>query len=229
MRKSILLILAVLAFIAFLGSRPSSSVNEIAHRMLTEKGTEKESKQQDEDTSGTYIIKQSDGFSAFPFNKALRIEVLSYPNRSIWDTIQNSNSRYLNYNIIENGVVRLNTSKIRDRIELTQEQSDTLQHILYNVRCDFREIEPCFNPRYSVIFYDHTDAAFAALEISSDCLTYNTSGEFSYIDYCTEKNKELISFFKEIGIRYYITDIENDKLYEWRLAVTGEMMNSHNN
>jgi len=223
MRNSILFIILALVFIAFIGSKPSLSLKNITFPSLIHEGEEEKESEKSEDTSGIYNIKLPENFDFYPFNKAARIEVLSYPDRTLWDTIQHGSHKYLNYDIIQNGKLRLDTAMIRERVTLTQEQTDTLQHIFYNVRCDFREINPCYYPRHSIIFYDKDDNAFASFEVSLACLTYNTTKGFSYIDYCFRKNQELESFFLEIGIRYYIQDIENDKLYEWRLKGT-EMM-----
>lgn len=121
--------------------------------------------------------------SFYPFNKAKRIEVLSF-EESV-DT----------YPISKN--------EIRDSIILSYQQINKLTTIFYNYSYP-REIVAmkCYMPRHKIIFYNSHNQPFAYIEFCLECKQVRHSEKIDLGAFCPEKWEMLRSFFQNIGVSY---------------------------
>jgi hypothetical protein len=129
----------------------------------------------------------------YPFSKASKIEVVSYPGRMNWDDIDEE--------IVKDGVLTIN-DKIKERKVFTKAQTDSLFNFLFIDECPvFNSKSKCFDPRHAILFYDKKGKVIGHIEICLECGTSQQSFSFNAI--CDERTKQLADIFKQAGIKYF--------------------------
>lgn len=145
----------------------------------------------------TYSQEQRSQF--YPFNKASRILLISYNDTTV---VENTTP-------VENK--KLDLTKIRETIVLSQVQVDSLTSILYNVGVKssdywFQMGDPgrkCYNPRNSIIFLDENQQAFEYIEICFECHQDRLSSEkIKNWTLCESKFELLQDYFLWTGIKF---------------------------
>lgn len=144
--------------------------------------------------------KQLNYKTQFPFSKAKYIEVLSYTNRFLWDTLEGTRSK----EIIDSGKIRLNSKMIIDHIKLKSGQDSILFDALFGDHCPDKDIRmaDCYFPRHAFVFYDHQDSAFAYIEVCLECHQYKVTNGTPFLGLCPERTEKIFSFLQSIGITY---------------------------
>jgi len=156
--------------------------------------------QDDYSDAGYCMYEKSDKdlLTTYPFSKADRIEVVSYPMRK---------SAYLNSTLIINN--KFIVKGIEDRIKLTDPQIDTLFSILFNYKLKSDKygmpITDCYTPRHSILFYKN-NKVFAFYEICFDCGGTRQTKDVDFGEFCIEKKCKLQKFFRSVGIKHEIMD-----------------------
>ncbi len=139
----------------------------------------------------------------FPFSKSEKIEIISYPCRIYWDTIQNNNVRDILDPVVDKKLA-VNTSGIKDRVTLNDDTKNKLFNYLFVDNCpDDSSVAGCFNPRHCVLFYNEQEEIIAYFEVCLDCGTYETSEGMKINDICLERVSALYKIFKQAGIKYF--------------------------
>lgn len=140
--------------------------------------------------------------TTYPFSKAATIEIISYPDRFTWDTINKNHGNYFEVNLIPNGQMDLDSSQIKERVNLNLQQQNDLFDLLYNVECKFEQGAPCFEPRHAIIFYDKDKKAYDFIEICLECMEIRTTKNIKLGILCPDKIFEISELFKSFGIKY---------------------------
>lgn len=139
----------------------------------------------------------------FPFSDSEKVEIISYPCRIYWDTIQNNNG----INILDpvvNKKLAVNTSGIKDRVILNDDSENKLFNYLFVNDCpDNFSVAGCFNPRHCVLFYNEQEEIIAYFEVCLDCGTYEASQGMEVNEICLERIGTLYKIFKQTGIKYF--------------------------
>ena len=129
----------------------------------------------------------------YPFSKASKIEVISYPDRMNWGNVDEE--------IVKDGFLVIN-DKIKERQVLTKSETDSLFNFLFIDDCPvFSSQAKCFAPRHAILFYDKTDKVIGYIEVCLECGTSEQSFSFNAI--CSERTKKLADIFKQAGIKYF--------------------------
>lgn len=133
--------------------------------------------------------------NTYPFSKVDKIEVVSYINRELWDTIENKTTE---------GIASINKNQIKERITLTKEQTDNLFKFLFIDECPLvNSTSRCFEPRHMIVFYNEKGKELDYIEVCLECGTSESGTGFSYNDICNERTDKLAGIFKEAGIKYF--------------------------
>lgn len=136
--------------------------------------------------------------NTYPFSKANKIEVVSYINRELWDTIENKTTE---------GIASINKNQIKERVTLTKEQTDNLFKFLFIDECPLvNSTSRCFKPRHMIVFYDKYGKELDYIEVCLECGTSESGMNFSYNGICNERADELGGIFREAGIKYFGED-----------------------
>ena len=200
----IFIILIATILISCNNSETSKTTNEKDEILFNSKLTENT-----EDVAISQYQRNTGQFSydtTYPFGQSYKIEIISYSDRMVWDTIPNKkNGTRVNNTLIKNGKLNFDLNKIIDRVTLNIEQQEILFNTLYNTDCgpDIA-VAGCFQPRHLIVFYDKNNYAFSYIEICFQCYqTRQPEGINIIVGYlCYEKISDMIDLFKKVGITY---------------------------
>lgn len=135
----------------------------------------------------------------YPFSKAERIELVSYPVRYNWDTIRNGKKTYLGP-IVENKKL-VDPSGFKERVLLNEKQKQNLFNSLFIRETKECEVAMCFDPRHAILFYNEKLEIIANIEICFEC--GNSYSTFKHNELCYEGLAPISNIFKEAGIKYF--------------------------
>ncbi len=168
----------------------------------------------------------------YPFNKARRITLISYENtgeneglplvvqnyykneQSKRKTVAGYKREQVQFDSIQGLYLQSDSMEnkefpfIKDNIEFSQAQIDTLTNLLYNYSYRrkplYRNLSMCvFTPRHSLVFYNDKDMAFARIDLCFECgEAVSSSKKINLGVFCTGKWEMLGNFFNNIGIKY---------------------------
>jgi hypothetical protein len=138
-------------------------------------------------------MKPAERMKQFPFNKAKRIVLVSYPGSVDLPKKGSEEPTYIKTLNIDWGKSEHYGSpdkyKITEEKEITGKDVDDLSNLLinYTTKKGFKsniivEIK-CYMPRNGVVFYDENDTVICFLEICFDCKQYHISPEVGNINY----------------------------------------------
>ena len=171
--------------------------------------------------------------NTFPFNQAHKIVLISYPNYATYYTYSrdslttpwgeklpfhsSSGSYYkITQPIIDTFKVFQRQYLVYEKAELSQNQIDSLSHLLFNFKLNHRvkytiQYESCcYNPRNSIIFYGKNDVPIFIYEMCFECFErkfFAEKNNFENLIGCM--NSELYKdFFKQCHIKYGIETSE---------------------
>ena len=134
----------------------------------------------------------------YPFNKAEKIEVISYPTRHNWD----KNFSFSGDNIVKNGKLNLDSKYFKQRKVITNEEARFFFEPLIYSKCKQIEMAACYNPRHLFLFYDKNGKIFEFFEICLECLQSKSSEKFPKVDICGKYYNIYEDNFRKIGIKY---------------------------
>jgi hypothetical protein len=152
----------------------------------------------------------------YPFNKAKRIELISYRPVRNYDM----DSSYVEPGglpIINN---QIDLKKIYERVVLSKSQVDSLTSLLFNVKSKWRDIAviehlacdcPCMN---AILFFNNRSNCFAYIGIcfeGPDFFVSQPEIENKIGDFCIGKYDLIKEFFKQSGILYGLDSTYLDK------------------
>jgi hypothetical protein len=155
------------------------------------------------ETINDIIPSQNFKFSnTYPFSKASYIRVISYPDRNLWDHTKKEKGSYqVNNEIVKNGKINFDMSRIVDNVKLTTKQADDIFQILYNKKCLMEEVAACYDPRHMILFYDSNDKVIEYIEFCFDCSNYQTSDSVTRFSGCPKKFDMLYNEFIKVGVK----------------------------
>ena len=159
-----------------------------------------------------YSLKQR--LTQYPFSKAVKILVVSYPLQYDDQPIHDDAGKRLNPYIdtiksglhIKNGI--LNDTSLIEKKQLTSFQINKLSNLIYNIsyRKRNRLISPgakCFDPRNAIIFFNKKGEIFDYVQICFGCNNYQSFSENINLSIdCNQKFDLLKRFFIDTGIKY---------------------------
>lgn len=133
--------------------------------------------------------------STYPFSEAARIEIVSYVNRTLWDSLDNKA-------LVKEGVLNIAAKYIREKKTLNKEQGNKLFNYLFVEDCAIISSESkCYDPRHIVLFYNNEDKVFNHIEVCLEC--GNADGDFTFNEICPERSEALAAIFQDVGIKYF--------------------------
>lgn len=145
--------------------------------------------------------------SKYPFSKAVKIAVVSYPS---WMSIS-INEKYKDGSFKEGLHVikgKLYRSSIKEYVTLNTSQRDNLTNIIFNTafrKTGYNEIEKaaCFDPRNAILFYDNRGQIFDYIEICFECKNdVSFSKKIDIGTLCNQKYDMLKKFLIDVGLKH---------------------------
>lgn len=164
-----------------------------------------------EERNHNCVKKVNKSFSAriknYPFNNTTQVQLVSFVGGN--QNIENK-AEYINDSLPrQNDTICF--SKLNEIRTLTITQIEKLTDILYNyeyagpIRTMTTSL--CYVPKNAILFLDKNSKVFEFIEICFECdRIKESSEEVSLSDICDQKISMVKSFFKEVGIKYGITE-----------------------
>lgn len=130
-----------------------------------------------------------------------KVELLSYPDRMMWDTIPYKTKNYFYKELTDNGKLNFDTTLVKERLILNESQLKEL-NILLQENCYVQEnVAACYMPRHLILFRDKNNKIIAYNEFCFDCVgSRNSKNLDDYQSFCMT---DMMEFFKKSGIKYF--------------------------
>lgn len=147
------------------------------------------------------IIKKRD----FPIKNFSKIELVSYYNRVIWDTIKFKGEQPSNKFLVDNYKLTFDSTMIQERVVLNKSQKKELLNLLISDTCVPQEMQAgCYNPRHMILFRDDKNRIIGYNEFCIDCVGSRYSNNLNgFQKYCYTDMAEL---FRKCGIKLFVED-----------------------
>jgi hypothetical protein len=145
----------------------------------------------------------------YPFGNTTQIIVVSHrtKNGMIGEELQ----KYLDS--VKIGQDSINLKEFEQHISLNLAQIEKLTDVIFNYSHKGKEYAitntMCYQPRNAIIFLDNSNKILGFIEICFGCNHLRTSDKRIDIgDYCEQKYDLIKDIFRESGIKYGITEVE---------------------
>lgn len=149
----------------------------------------------------------------FPLQEVSKVELISYCNRVIWDTISFNGQNPIQKSLVDNYKLTFDSTMIKERITLNKVQQKDLLNLIVCDTCVPEEVDmACYDPRHMILFRDKRNKIIGYNEFCFTCLGSRSSENLNdFQKYCYSDMNDL---FKKFGIKYFIED-PNDENKEY--------------
>ena len=131
----------------------------------------------------------------------VKVELLSYPDRMIWDTISYKKEKSFYKELVDNGKLTFDTTMVKESLILNQSQLNELSILLQETCYIPESVAACYMPRHLILFRDKNNRIIAYNEFCFDCVgSRNSKNLDNYQSFCMNNMAEL---FKKSGIKYF--------------------------
>ena len=150
----------------------------------------------------------------FPINNFSKIELLSYYNRVVWDTIKYEGERPSYKLLGDNYKLTFDSTMIQERVVLNKSQEKELLNLLISDTCVPKEMEAgCYSPRHMILFRDGKNRIVGYNEFCISCIGSRSSNNLEgFQKYCYADMAEL---FRKFGIKLFVEDGDGEKEYNF--------------
>jgi len=145
----------------------------------------------------------------YPFSNTTQIVIVSHKTKNgmIGEELQ----KYLDS--VKIGQDTINLKEFEQQISLNLAQIEKLTDVIFNYSHKGKEYAisdaMCYQPRNAIIFLDSNNKILGFIEICFGCNHIRTSDKRLDIgDYCEQKYDLIKDIFRECGIKYGITEVE---------------------
>ncbi len=135
----------------------------------------------------------------FPFNKAKKIEVISYQVRYEWDTISKGDGVFQVNPLVKGGKLLMPESRIKERAIFDSKGRADIFDFLIIEDCNGGSVAACFDARNAILFYDDKGKIIANVEVCLGCA--NAQADFDITALCFERVDKLTAIFKRAGLK----------------------------
>lgn len=148
----------------------------------------------------------------FKLKDISKVEILSYPDRIMWDTLSFKGKTAFNKELVSENKLTFDSTLIKERIILDKNQVLELTKIMASDACEPEEMPAaCYMPRHLIIFKNKDDKIIAYNEFCFTCIgSRNSKNIDNYQKFCLGDIKQ---FFKKVGIKYFVEN-EKDEIKE---------------
>lgn len=145
----------------------------------------------------------------FKLQNLEKIELLSYPDRIMWDTLRKGEDLIYG-KIVSNNKLDIDSTFVRERIELNKIQQKELINLLVQDTCLVQEMQAaCYMPRHLILFRDKKNRILGYQEFCFTCVGSRESKNLEiYNDFCMS---EMRDFFEKAGIKYFVETTDQEK------------------
>jgi len=156
------------------------------------------------------VIKKRD----FPLNNFSKIELVSYYDRILWDTLSYKGEQPFRKVLVDNYKLTFDSTVIQERIILNKIQEKELLNLMVCDTCVPQEISAaCYKPRHMILFRDNKNRIIGYDEFCINCVGSRSSTNLDgFQKYCYSDMSEL---FRKFGIKLFVEYEDEGKEYEF--------------
>ena len=146
----------------------------------------------------------------FPIKNFSKIELVSYYNRIIWDTVKYKGERPSYKMLVDNYKLTFDSTMIQERVVLNKSQEKELLNLMVCDTCIPEELtSACYDPRHMILFRDSKNRIVGYNEFCINCVGGRNSANLEgFQKYCYSEMGEL---FRKFGIKLFVEDGEGGK------------------
>jgi hypothetical protein len=160
--------------------------------------------------SASKVINRRD----FPIKNFSKIELVSYHNRILWDTLRYKGERPSYKMLADNYKLTFDSTMIQERVILNKSQEKELLNLMISDACVPEEISAaCYDPRHMILFRDNKNRIIGYNEFCINCIGSRTSTNLNgFQKYCYSDMGDL---FRKFGIKLFVEYEDEGKEYEF--------------
>ncbi|KAF2517728.1 hypothetical protein [Flavobacterium foetidum] len=149
----------------------------------------------------------------FPINNFSKIEVVSYYDRIMWDTLEYKNEQPFRKVLVDNYKLTFDSTKIKERVILNKMQEKELLNLMICDTCVPEELSAaCYKPRHMILFRDSKNRIIGYDEFCIECVGSRNSDNLNgFQKYCYSDMQELL---KKFGITLFIESGDEKRVKE---------------
>lgn len=146
----------------------------------------------------------------FPIKNFSKIELVSYYNRIIWDTVKYKGERPSYKMLVDNYKLTFDSTMIQERVVLNKSQEKELLNLMVCDTCIPEELtSACYDPRHMILFRDSKNRIVGYNEFCINCVGGRNSANLEgFQKYCYSEMGEL---FRKFGIKLFVEYGEEGK------------------
>lgn len=130
-----------------------------------------------------------------------KVELLSYPDRMIWDTISYEKKGFFYKELADNGKLNFDTTMVKERLILNPNQIKELTTLLEGTCSEEEAVAACYMPRHMILFRDKNNKIIAYNEFCFGCVgSRNSKNLEGYQNFCMS---DMAQLFEKFGIKYF--------------------------
>jgi hypothetical protein len=150
----------------------------------------------------------------FPIKNFSKIELVSYYNRILWDTLRYKGERPSYKILADNYKLTFDSTMIQERVILNKSQEKELLNLMISDACVPEEISAaCYDPRHMILFRDDKNRIIGYNEFCINCIGSRTSTNLNgFQKYCYSNMGDL---FRKFGIKLFVEYENEGEEYEF--------------
>jgi hypothetical protein len=146
----------------------------------------------------------------FPLKGISKIELVSYYDRILWDTLKYKGERPFEKELVDNFKLTFDSTMIQERVILNKKQEKELLNLMVCDTCVPQEMSAaCYNPRHMILFRDIKNRIIGYDEFCISCIGSRSSTNLDgFQKYCYS---DMSALFKKFGIKYFVEDSKDEQ------------------
>lgn len=150
----------------------------------------------------------------FPLKNFSKIEIVSYYDRIMWDTLEYKKESPFYKILVDNYKLTFDSTMIQERVVLKKAQEKELLDLMVCDICVPEEISAaCYMPRHMILFRDDKNRIIGYNEFCINCIGSRSSTNLKgFQKYCYSDMGDL---FRKFGIKLFVEYEDGGKEYEF--------------
>lgn len=149
----------------------------------------------------------------FPITNFSKIEVVSYYDRIMWDTLEYKKEVPFRKILVDKYKLTFDSTKIQERVVLNKIQEKELINLMVSDTCVPEELSAaCYKPRHMILFRDKKSRIIGYNEFCIECVGSRNSDNLNgFQKYCYSDMQKLLEKF---GITLFIESGDEKRVKE---------------
>jgi len=165
------------------------------------------------ENTGVPIVSKVINKRDFPIKNFSKIELVSYYDRIMWDTLDYKDKTPFRKILVDNYRLTFDSTMIQERVILNKMQEKELLSLMVSDTCAPEELSAaCYKPRHMILFRDNKNRIIGYDEFCIECVGSRSSDNLTgFQKYCYSDMQKLLEKF---GIKLFIESGDAERVQE---------------